>query len=171
MNLKKSSEKPELIVILDDIRSTHNVGSILRSCDGFGVNEVYACGYTPYPKLVHDTRLPHEQEKTHKAIAKTALGAEQTVTVHTGMSVSEAIKELKNKGFVVAALEQAPTSRLLPSFSCPYKLALLVGNEVSGISTTNLGACDVILEIPMVGAKESFNVAVATAIALYQLTN
>jgi tRNA G18 (ribose-2'-O)-methylase SpoU len=160
----------EIIVILDDIRSTHNVGSILRSCDGFGISTVYACGYTPFPKVPNDSRLPHEQAKLHNAIAKTALGAEETVSVISGQSVAEVVATKRQLGYCIAALEQSESSIRLPDYTAPDKLALIVGNEVSGISTTNLGLCDVILEIPMIGTKESFNVSVATAIALYQLT-
>ena len=161
----------ELVVILDNIRSTHNVGSILRSCDGFGVSAVYACGYTPYPIVKNDSRLPHEHRKAHNAIAKTALGAEETIEVIPAQTIEKLLPALKADGFTIAALEQSKTSVPLPTFACPDKLALIVGNEVSGINTTILGVCDVILEIPMIGTKESFNVSVTTAIALYQLTN
>lgn len=161
----------EIIVILDNIRSTHNVGSILRSCDGFGVSTLYACGYTPYPTLKNDSRLPHERNKLHSAIAKTALGAEETVEVIPAQSIEDLLPRLKSEGFTIAALEQAKSSISLPTYVCPDKLALIVGNEVSGINTTILGHCNVILEIPMIGAKESFNASVATAVALYQLTN
>lgn len=159
-----------LIVIAHNIRSTYNVGAILRSCDGFGVERFYASGYTPYPAVAGDSRLPHERDKLTKQIGKTALGAEQTVdTVHVD-DIYALIGQLKAQGYVVAALEQSAASIPLPAYSPAPKLALLLGEEVHGITPDLLKKCDVTLEIPMVGRKESFNVSVATGIALYALT-
>ncbi len=159
-----------LVVIAHNIRSTHNVGAILRSCDGFGVEACYATGYTPYPTLPRDSRLPHEREKLTRQIAKTALGAELTVRVEHAEDATELLQSLKSGGYTIAALEQSPVSIPLPVYRSPHKLALLLGEEVHGITPELLAACDVTLEIPMVGRKESFNVSVATGIALYALT-
>lgn len=160
-----------LIVIAHNIRSTHNVGSIFRTCDGFGVEKLYLTGYTPYPAIPDDSRLPHLREKLAGQIHKTALGAEQTVDFGQADSPSSIIMRYKQAGFVVAALEQSALSIPLPEYNrVPNKLVLLLGEEVSGISAELLKLCDVILEIPMVGKKESFNVSVATGIALYALT-
>lgn len=159
-----------LIVIAHNIRSTYNVGAILRTCDGFGVDELYATGYTPYPAVVGDPRLPHQRDALTRQIAKTALGAEQTVPVKQAINIVELIRVLKSQGYVVAALEQSPSSLSLAAYQPPEKLALLLGEEVHGISPELIQQCDVILEIPMVGHKESFNVSVATGIALYALT-
>lgn len=159
-----------LVVIAHNIRSTHNIGAILRTSDGFGVEKVYATGYTPYPTIPSDTRLPHEREKLTRQIAKTALGAEQSVPVSYAESPLAVINELKTQGYTIAALEQSKTSLNLADFKPPAKLALLLGEEVHGITPELLDTCDVTLEIPMSGRKESFNVSVATGIALYALS-
>jgi tRNA G18 (ribose-2'-O)-methylase SpoU len=159
-----------LAVIAHNIRSTYNVGAILRSCDGFGVQEFYATGYTPYPTVEDDKRLPHEREKLTRQIAKTALGAEQTITVCHADDPSEIIRSYKAEGYTIAALEQSEQSVNLAQYRRPERLVLLLGEEVHGVTTELLDLCDVTLEIPMVGRKESFNVSVATGIALYALS-
>lgn len=158
-----------LVLILDNIRSAHNVGSILRTADGFGVRAVYYCGYTPYPASPNDQRLPHERDKLTRAIHKTALGAESSMPQSHFSTTQEAVKMLKRQGYAIAALEQAPTSIAIASFEAPKKLAIILGNEVTGIENDTLEAADYILEIPMFGTKESFNVSIATAICLYEL--
>ena len=159
-----------LIVIAHNIRSTHNIGAILRTGDGFGIDKIYATGYTPYPTIPGDTRLPHERDKLTRQIAKTALGAEQTIPVEYAAEPSGIIAQLKHDGYTIAALEQSDASINLADYKCPPKLALLLGEEVHGITPELLTTCDVTLEIPMVGHKESFNVSVATGIALYALS-
>lgn len=159
---------PELVLIAHNLRSTHNVGSLLRTADGLGVHKVLLTGYTPYPALpADDPRLPHIAAKLNRQIHKTALGAEQTVDWRYSENVTTVIGQLKHAGYSVAALEQAPGSIALPDFQSPSKLALIVGREVEGIEPEILHACDITLEIPMYGKKESFNVSVASAIALY----
>lgn len=158
---------PEIIVIAHNIRSTHNVGALFRTAEGFGVSKIYLTGYTPYPILKDDTRLPHIARKIHDQIHKTALGAETLVPF-------EYLEEppfgyLKQAGFTLAALEQSASSIHLQNFDPPEKIVLLLGEEVAGVSQAHLEETDVILEIPMVGQKESFNVSVAAGIALYQL--
>lgn len=160
----------KLAVILADIRSLHNVGSILRSADGFGVSHIYYAGYTPYPIQPNDTRIPHESRKITAQIHKTALGAEELPSsLHT--TTADAINAAKLDGYLVAALEQSNDSQNITQFTPENDIALLLGNEVTGISNSVLAGTDVILEIPMFGAKESFNVSVAAGIALYQLRN
>lgn len=159
-----------LVVIAHNIRSTHNIGAILRTCDGFGVEMLYATGYSPYPTVLGDARLPHEREKLTRQIAKTALGAEQTVPTAYASNPLEVMADLKKQGYTIAALEQSDASIDLQKYRRPAKLALLLGEEVHGITPELLTACDVALEIPMTGRKESFNVSVATGIALYALS-
>jgi 23S rRNA (guanosine2251-2'-O)-methyltransferase len=161
---------PELVLIVHNVRSTHNVGSILRSADGFGAGKVYLTGYTPYPKKADDERLPHLAVKIDRQIHKTALGAEETVEWCYQSKIEELINELKKNGFLVAALEQTPTATLLNKFLPDKKIALIVGNEIDGLDQKTLRLCDAYLQIPMRGSKESFNVAVAAAVAMYQLT-
>ncbi len=158
-----------LVVIAHNIRSTYNVGAILRSCDGFGVTTFYATGYTPYPIIPGDTRLPHVRDKLTRHIAKTALGAERTVPVEHALDVLAVLKHYRDQGFTVAALEQSESSVMLPGYRAPKKLALILGEEVHGVAPELLALCDVTLEIPMRGRKESFNVSVAAGIAMYAL--
>lgn len=159
----------ELAVILTDIRSAHNVGSILRSADCFGVNHVFFCGITPYPLMDNDIRLPHLSKKLTNAIHKTALGAEKSISFSVHKDSHQAIKDARKLGYEIAAIEQSKNSIPLVDYSAPTKLAIILGNEVNGLSMQTLGACDVILEIPMLGTKESLNVSVAGAIAIYSL--
>ncbi len=162
--------KPEIIVIAHNIRSTHNIGSIFRTCDGFGVKKLFLTGYTPYPTIQQDTRLPHISEKLTLQIAKTALGAEKTVDFAYQEDINLTIDNLKEKGYSVVGLEQSARSILLPEFTRPNKIALLLGEEVNGISDDLLEQCTRLVEIPMSGSKESFNVSVAAGIALYALS-
>ena len=161
----------KLSVVLHDIRSTHNVGAILRTCDGFGINTVYIGGYTPYPLIAGDSRLPHISAKLTKEIAKTALGAEKTVKIVLYPHLAELIQGLKKHNIRVIALEQSSNSVKLNHFKTDGRdMALLLGREVEGIDREMLDLCDHILEIPMHGQKESFNVSVSAGIAMYTLT-
>jgi len=156
-----------LVLIAHNLRSTHNVGSLLRTAEGLGVSKVYLTGYTPYPAQVADERLPHLAAKIDKQIAKTALGAEKSLKWRHEADVLAVLHDLKKQGFTLAALEQASASLNLTTFTPPAKLALLVGREVEGVEPEVLAACDLSLEIPMLGQKESFNVVQAAAMALY----
>jgi len=160
---------PDIIVIAHNIRSTHNVGAIFRTAEGFGISKIILTGYTPYPRLAKDSRLPHIAEKLTKQISKTALGAEAIVPFE--YLELPPLAELKADGYRIVALEQAPTSIPMAKYSPSEKTVLLLGEEVEGITPELLAQCEDIIEIPMVGKKESFNVSVATGIALYQLTS
>ncbi len=155
-------------IIAHNIRSTHNVGSILRTADGFGVDKVFITGYSPYPKATSDQRLPHIAEKLDKQIDKTSLGAQHSVPWEHRDDPYEIISELRSGGTKIIGLEQSPTSVPLPEFEVPQNVAILLGEEVSGIEANLLELCDKVVEIPMFGKKESFNVSVATAICLYR---
>ncbi len=159
---------PEITVIAHNIRSTHNVGAIFRTAEGFGVGNIILSGYTPYPKTPGDTRLPHISEKLHKQIHKTALGAEEIVPFEYHEQLD--IAKLSDSGFTIVGLEQASHSSMLNTYVPPEKIALILGEEVQGIPSDIIAMCDDIIEIPMKGKKESFNVSVAAGIALYALT-
>lgn len=161
-------EVSEIIVIAHNIRSTHNVGAIFRTCEGFGVNRIILSGYSPYPRLPEDTRLPHVTEKLTAQIRKSALGAETMVPFHYQQSPD--LQALKLQGYVIVGLEQDDTSVLLTDYKPPKKCAVLLGEEVAGISKDLRSGCDALIEIPMKGKKESFNVSVACGIALYALS-
>lgn len=157
----------KLVVIAHNLRSTHNIGSLLRTCDCLGVQQVVFTGYTPYPLTEHDSRLPHEAMKINKQITKTALGAEKTLRWQHAEKIESAIQELKSEDYEIVALEQADNSVILPDFKPPEKLAIIIGREVEGIEPEVLRQANVVLEIPMLGHKESLNVTQAAAIALY----
>lgn len=159
---------PNIIVIAHNIRSTHNVGAIFRTAEGFGISKIILSGYTPYPRIAHDTRLPHISEKLTKQISKTALGAEALVPFE--YMQEPPLVELKQKGYRIVGLEQAENSTLISEYTPHENTALLLGEEVEGITPELIAQCDDIIEIPMVGKKESFNVSVAAGIAMYQLS-
>ena len=158
-----------IVLVANNVRSTFNVGSLFRTAEGLGVAKLYLCGYTPYPRKPADTRLPHISEKTSKAIHKTALGAETNVAWEHREDVIKLIGELRKQGYGVCALEQSTDSTKLPKYMAPENVVIILGEEVSGLSQNILSLCDNVLEIPMFGKKESFNVSSAAAMALYHL--
>lgn len=168
MSLIQWKHVSHLILIAHNIRSAHNVGAIFRTAEGFGVERLILSGYTPYPATSDDTRLPHLAAKLTTQIHKTALGAETMLSF--SYQAEPDLASLKAAGYVIAGLEQDACSIPLPNYTPPEKIALLLGEEVDGIGPVLRAACDVLLEIPMQGRKESFNVSVATGIALYGLT-
>ena len=169
----------QIILIAHNLRSCHNVGSLLRTAEGLGIQEVILSGYTPYPFALPSTdglrrtsnsdhRLPHEAAKIARQINKTALGAETMIAWRHEPDVFAAIESLRADGWQIAALEQTETSRQLHEFKPTHKTVVLLGREVEGVEPEVLSACDVSLEIPMFGRKESFNVVQAAAMAMYQ---
>lgn len=165
----------EIVLILHNIRSTYNVGSILRTADGFSVNQIIYSGFTPTP-IPHSTLLPHLAEKITNQIHKTALGAEKTLKSSYSQDIIESIRVLKAQGYQIVGLENnLEDTRLhqITEHSLPKllgsKVALILGEEVEGISPKLHQFIDLFLEIPMSGQKESFNVSIATAILLFYL--
>lgn len=127
-------------------------------------------GYTPYPIVKNDKRMPHEARVVERKLAKSALGAEKSVVSTHHENILELIAKLRCDNYIVVALEQTTNSLPLPEYTTPKKWAIIVGNEVDGLEESVINMADLALEIPMLGQKESLNVAVAGAIALYQLT-
>jgi 23S rRNA (guanosine2251-2'-O)-methyltransferase len=158
----------KIIVIAHNIRSTHNVGAIFRTAEGFGIKRIILSGYTPYPKLANDTRLPHIADKLTAQIHKTALDAETIVPFE--YQENPDFDSLRQQGYRIVGLEQDERSVMLPNYKPPEKVVLLLGEEVEGIAHNLRDQCDDLIEIPMVGQKESFNVSVAAGIALYALS-
>lgn len=156
-----------IVLIVHNVRSCHNVGSLLRTAEGLGIEQIVLSGYTPHPIMEHDERLPHEAQKVHRQIQKTALGAEDLVSWRHETDIFPVIGNLKQKKYTIYAVEQTATALSLPEFKPPAKLALIVGREVEGVEPEVIAACDGSLEIPMFGKKESFNVTQAAAMALY----
>lgn len=141
---------------------------MFRTAEGFGVTKIICSGYTPYPTMNHDSRLPHIADKLTKQIHKTALGAEELVSFE---QYDELETWLSTNTLPLVALEQSATSIPLSNFHGDHDIALLLGEEVHGIEDKYLQLCETTLEIPMHGRKESFNVSVACGIALYVLTH
>ena len=167
----KAKMSAKIYLLLDDLRSAHNVGSILRTAEGLGVHQVYLCGITPYPKLEkNDQRLPYLAEKINKRIAKTALGAELSLKWQYSSSALDTLKTLKAFEVEIVALEQDAKSIALNEFHAQSNILLIVGNEITGVSPELKLICDQIVEIPMAGQKESYNVSAAAAMALFYLT-
>lgn len=158
----------DIIVIAHNIRSTHNVGAIFRTSEGFGISKIILSGYSPYPSIDHDPRLPHIHRKLTDQIHKTALGAETMVPFEHQTTPN--LHSLREAGYRIVGLEQDTRSVMLPEYIAPHKIALLLGEEVEGIDNELRMLCDDLIEIPMRGDKESFNVSVATGIALYALS-
>jgi len=152
----KEEKKTPLIVVLDNVRSLHNVGSVFRTADAFLVEAVYLCGITCTP--------PHAE------IHKTALGAENTVTWKHYQDTHQAVADLKAQGYTVFAIEQAAGSTLLPDLQLDKskKYAVILGNEVKGVQQTVVDACDGCIEIPQFGTKHSLNVSVTGGIIIWE---
>lgn len=163
-------------MVLDNIRSTYNVGAILRTAEGFGVAKVILSGYTP---RVHDAKLlPHLREKLDHEIHKTALGAEDMLDIYSSGDIISDLKNLKKQGWQIVGLEnniEKSTLFALNDSGLKHKLSdkivLILGEEVNGINNSLHDIIDLFVEIPMQGQKESFNVSVATGIALYGIMN
>jgi len=152
-----TSKNREFYVVLDNIRSLENIGSIFRTADAMGVSKIFLCGISGKP--------PH-----HK-ISKTALGAEETVPFEYYKQVGRLIDRLKSSKINIIALEQAKTAIDYRKFKPEFPLALIVGNEVKGVSKSILKKCNKIIVLPMKGQKESLNVSVAFGIAGYNITS
>lgn len=149
------------ILILDDIRSAENVGSIFRTADAIGISKIYLLGITPDPI--------DRFGRNRKDIAKSALGAEITIEWEHRNDKLGLIKELKDFGYKIVSLEQTKDSLDYKKLSINESIAIVVGNEVNGVSKEMLELSDIKIEIPMRGGKESLNVSVATGIALFRL--
>jgi len=149
-------KKENFVLVVPSIRSAHNVGAMFRTADGAGVDKIYLCGYSPVPP--------------HPRLDKVSLGAEKWVPFEYFRQASRALTKLKQMGYNIIALEQTKTSQDIFKFKPKFPLALVVGNEKTGVSKSLLKYCDASIEIPMRGKKNSLNVSVATGIALYQIS-
>ena len=151
----KVQEKLPVVVVMDSVRSMHNVGSIFRTADGFAVEQIYLCGITSQPP--------------NREIEKTALGATQSVNWVYYAEALAAINQLKSDGYQIIAIEQAEDSTMLyefdPDRTCKY--ALVFGNEVNGVSDEVMQLVDACIEIPQFGTKHSFNIVVSAGIVLW----
>lgn len=153
----KRSDKSNIIIVLDNIRSHNNIGSVFRTADAFLTRKIYLCGITARPP--------------HRDIQKTALGATESVEWSYYENTSDAVMELKKEGVIIIGIEQAEGSVNLRDFvpETDQKYALVFGHEVNGVSQDVLDLCDICLEIPQFGTKHSFNIAVSAGIVLWEL--
>lgn len=153
----KTTEKTPLVVVLDNIRSCNNIGSVFRTSDALLVEKIFLCGITATPP--------------NKEIHKTALDAEKSVDWEYLEKTEEAVKKLQQDGFKVFAVEQVENSILLPDFkpAADEKVALVFGNEVKGVQQKVVNLCDGAIEIPQFGTKHSFNVSVSAGIVLWDI--
>ena len=153
----KKAQKTPVIVVLDNIRSLNNVGSVFRTSDAFLIEKIYLCGITATPP--------------NKEIHKTALGATESVTWEYREDALALIEELKNQNIVIASIEQAEQSTMLNDFQpdTQKKLAVVFGNEVKGVQQTVVSASDICLEIPQLGTKHSLNISVSCGVVLWHL--
>ena len=152
----KLSNKKTIVVVLDNIRSMHNVGSVFRTSDAFLIEAICLCGFTPQPP--------------HRDINKTALGATETVDWIYFEQTTEAIKQLKNRGYTIYAIEQVENSISLEKISASNEpIAIVFGNEVDGVDNAVLKLVDGFIEIPQLGMKHSLNISVAAGIVLWQM--
>ncbi len=153
----KQSDKTPIIIVLENIRSAYNVGSVFRTSDAFLIEAIYIIGYSAKPP--------------HKEIKKTALGAEETVEWKHFATSAEAIEVIKAKGFNIYAAEQAEGSYKLNAigFEQDEKIAVVFGNEVTGVEQSTIALCDGCIEIPQLGMKHSLNIATAAGVVLWEL--
>jgi tRNA G18 (ribose-2'-O)-methylase SpoU len=153
----RRSEKTPVIAVMENVRSAYNVGSLFRTSDAFLLESIYLTGYTPFPP--------------HKEIRKTALGAEDTVSWKHFPNAIEAIEALKSEGYTVYAVEQVHQSVSLEicSFEAHARIAVIFGNEVTGVEEETIKHCDGCIEIPQLGMKHSLNVATAAGVVLWEI--
>jgi 23S rRNA (guanosine2251-2'-O)-methyltransferase len=151
----RESPKNSVIAVLENVRSAYNVGSVFRTADAFLIEAVYLTGYTAKPP--------------HKEIKKTALGAEDTVAWKHFASAVEAIQDLKANGYRILAVEQVENSISLEKFKSDGKVAVIFGNEVTGVEQSTIAFCDGTIEIPQLGMKHSLNIATAAGVVLWEM--
>lgn len=149
----------QIQLLLHNIRSARNVGAIFRSADAFGIERVWCTGYTPTPLDRHG--------RTRSDTAKTALGAQDRVEWYARTDPRTVIQQVRADGYTVAAVEQGKTATPMPTWRPPNAVCLVFGNEVRGISRSLQSRTDVLVEIPLIGEKESLNVSVAAGISMY----
>lgn len=154
----KSSEKLPVVIVLDNVRSAYNTGSVFRTCDGFSISKISLCGITSQPP--------------HREIHKTAIGAENTVEWDYFEETKTCLEQLKTAGYRIIGIEQTTSSHSLSElkWESGTKIGIVLGNEVDGLSENIMNLCDEFIEIPQFGTKHSLNVSVAAGIVLWELT-
>ena len=153
----KSTPKSPVVLVLDNVRSLHNVGAVFRTADAFAVEKIWLCGITGRPP--------------HREITKTALGSTESVSWEYGPQTVDVVRQLRAAGYQVVAVEQTTTSVQLPAFEpvAGRPVALVLGNEVFGVEDEVLALCELAVEIPQLGTKHSLNVGVAAGVVLWDV--
>ncbi|WP_151086923.1 RNA methyltransferase [Hymenobacter baengnokdamensis] len=153
----KATPKSPVVLVLDNVRSLHNVGAVFRTADAFALEKIYLCGVTGQPP--------------HREITKTALGSTESVAWEHTATTLQAVQELKAAGYQLVAVEQTTGSVVLPQFRPRpgQPLALVLGNEVFGVADEILALCDISVEVPQLGTKHSLNVSVAAGVVLWDI--
>lgn len=151
----KAADKFPYVLVLDNVRSHHNVGSVFRTADGFAATGIYLCGFTPQPP--------------HREIHKTALGSENSVTWKHVESALDAVNHLRTEGYLIAAVEQTDQPVMLQTFNPEpgQKVAFVLGNEITGVAEDVVQMADLCLEIPQFGTKHSLNISIAAAVVMW----
>jgi 23S rRNA (guanosine2251-2'-O)-methyltransferase len=153
----KSSDKTPLIIVLDNVRSLNNIGSVFRTADCFRIEKIYLCGITAQPP--------------HREIQKTAIGASETVGWEYHSSTLDVVNKLKTNGWSCQAIEQTEGAKMLNEFSPENKVAIVMGNEVNGVQQEVIDCCNAAIEVPQFGTKHSLNIAVCTGIVVWDIFN
>ena len=160
LSVEEFQKTPKLpvVVVLDNIRSCHNVGSVFRTCDALLIEKIFLCGITATPP--------------NKEIHKAALDAEKSVSWEYAQNTEDVVNKIKEAGYQVFAVEQVQNSIMLPDFNPAEneKLALIFGNEVKGVQQSVINLCNGVIEIPQFGTKHSFNISVSAGITLWEIT-
>ena len=151
----KEAEKDPIIVLLDDVRSLNNIGSVFRTCDAMGIKKMYLCGITGQPP--------------HREIRKTAIGASESVDWEHKKNAPEILTKYRDLGYEIIAVEQTSNSQSLENYQLKNKILLIFGNEITGVSQKLIDLCDLSLEIPQWGTKHSMNISVSVGIVLWNL--
>lgn len=151
----KQAKKLPVVIVLDNVRSLHNVGSAFRTADAFGVEKIVLCGITGKPP--------------HREIEKTALGATHSVDWEYMMQTADAIQLLRSQGYKIASVEQTDQSTSLADIQETYPLAVIFGNEVHGVSEEVLHLSDFAIEVPQMGTKHSLNISVCVGVVVWEL--
>lgn len=153
----KEADKTPIVIVLDNVRSLNNIGSVFRTADAFRVEKIYLCGITAQPP--------------HRDIHKTALGATESVDWEYAEDASALVNILKNEGYITLAIEQAEHSVFLDEYRPQkgQKLAVILGNEVDGVQQKVIDLCDYVVEIPQIGTKHSLNISVCNGIVIWDL--
>jgi len=169
VSIPRQPAQRSIVLVAHNLRSIHNVGSLLRTGEVFAIDKVYVTGFTPHPSHPGDQRDAQLQEKQTRRMSRASAGAEQTMPLEHYGDVHDLLRALRADGYTLTGLEIDSAAIEIGEYPADQRVALVLGDEVHGIEPTLRQACDVLLQIPMYGRKNSLNISVAVGIALYGL--